>query len=385
MRTFRLTPAALVALVMLLGACSKESPPARPAPPTEVTTITVQSRSVPVSAELAGRTAAYAVAEIRPQIGGIVQKRLFKEGSEVRAGQVLYQIDSAAAKATVASAQATLASAQAGLAAAREKAGRYKELIAIDAVSRESADEADAAYQQARALVAAQQAGLDTARLSLGYSAVKSPINGRIGRSSVSQGALLVAGQGEALATVQQLDPIFVDVTQTAAELLRVRRDIASGKIDIGGDGSPTVSLLLEDGSQYGPKGKLLLAEALVDPSSGSITLRAQFPNPKRELLPGMYVRATLGGAVAQQVLVVPQAALSRDAKGNALALLVGADDMVEQRVLTTSQAVGDQWIVSSGLKAGDRVIVEGLQKVRPGMKVKATEAVAAASAPVGK
>jgi membrane fusion protein, multidrug efflux system len=377
------------ALGLLLPACGDKAPaapPAAAAAPVEVVAYTVQARKVPVSVELPGRTAAFASAEIRPQVGGILQKRLFTEGGEVRAGQVLYQIDPAQSSASVANSQAALASAQATLASARETATRYKELVAIEAVSRESADEADAAYKKAQADVAAAQATLQTARLELGYTRVTSPISGRIGRSSVTQGALLTASQTTALATVQQLDPIFVDATQSAAENLRVRREFKEGKLKIGGDGRPTARLTLEDGSAYPHNGQLLLAEAIVEETAGSVTLRAQFPNPERLLLPGMYVRMTLEGAVAEEALVVPQVALTRDAKGNAVAFVIGAGDKVEQRILTTQEAMGDQWIVNSGLKAGERVVVEGVQKVRAGAVVKvvdAAQSAAAASAPV--
>ncbi len=370
-----------------LGACSKPQPAPIAQGPVEVVVQTIHPSKVQVSAELAGRTTAYAIAEIRPQVGGILLKRTFEEGSEVRAGQVLYKIDPAAARAEVANAQATLASARAGLASTKETASRYRELVAIEAVSRESADEAEAAYKQSVAQVAAGEATLATARLSLGYTNVTSPIAGRIGRSSVTQGALLTAGQTTPLATVQQLDPIYVDATQSAAQLLRFRRELAQGKLKISGDGRPTVRLVLEDGTAYSAVGQLLLAEATVDETSGTVAVRAQFPNPERELLPGMYARVIFEGAVAEEALAVPQVALTRDAKGNALVYVVGPDDKVEQRTLTAHQAMGNQWIIDSGLAAGERVIVEGLQKVRAGMQVKPVEAApaaapAAASAP---
>ncbi len=375
-----LATAAVVSLSMV--ACGDKAPTTAPAAPVvEVSAVTVQPRAVPVTTELAGRTAAFVSAEIRPQVGGIVLKRLFTEGGDVRAGQVLYQIDPSAARATVASAQATLASSLAGLASAREKSVRYRKLVAIEAVSRESADEAQAAYEQAQAQVNASRAALDTAKLSLGYANVTSPINGRIGRSSVSTGALVTASQTTALATVQQLDPIFVDATHSSAEMLRLRREFAQGKLKIDGGGRPTARLVLEDGSAYDGVGQLLLAESIVSETAGSVTLRAQFPNPNRVLLPGMYVRMTLEGAVAQQTLLVPQVAVTRDAKGNALVFVIGDDGKVTQRALQATQAVGDQWIVDGGLKAGERVIVEGVQRLRAGMAVKVVSAAAAASA----
>ncbi len=376
-----LIPGALALLT--ITACgdsgTKSAPSAAPA--MEVGTVTVQPRKLPVSAELPGRTAAYASAEIRPQVGGIVLKRLFTEGGEVRAGQVLYQIDPSAARATVASAQATLASAQAALASARERAVRYRELVAIEAVSRESADEAQATFEQAEAQVKASRAALDTANLSLGYANVTSPISGRIGRSSVSVGALVTAGQTAALATVQQLDPIYVDATQSAAEMLRFRREFSQGRIRLDASGLPSALLVLEDGSAYASAGRLLLAEAIVDETAGTVTLRAQFPNPEGLLLPGMYVRMTLEGAVTNDVLTVPQTAVSRDAKGNALVFVVGADGKLVQRSLQATQAAGDQWVVDSGLKAGEQVVVEGTHKLRAGMAVKPVAPSAAASA----
>jgi membrane fusion protein, multidrug efflux system len=373
---------AAAAALLSIAACGGKAAPAAPGvPAVEVSAYTVQPSAVPVSTELPGRTAAFVSAEIRPQVGGIVLKRLFTEGGDVRAGQVLYQIDPSAARATVASAQATLASAQSGLASAREKAARYRELVSIEAVSRESADEAQAAYEQAQAQVNASRAALDTAKLSLGYANVTSPINGRIGRSAVTPGALVTASQTTALATVQQLDPIYVDATHSAAEMLRLRRDFAQGKLKIDGGGRPTARLVLEDGSAYASSGQLLLAEATVSETAGSVTLRAQFPNPKSELLPGMYVRMTLEGAVAQEVLLVPQVAVTRDAKGNALVFVIGDDGKVAQRALQATQAVGDAWIVDSGLKAGERVVVEGVQRLRAGMAVKVASAASAASA----
>jgi len=374
------------AIVVLLGmaACGDSASTRVPtvAPVVEVTAITVQPHKLAVSAEFPGRTAAFASAEIRPQVGGIVLERRFTEGQDVRAGQVLYRIDSSASRASVASAQAALAGARSALASAREKAARYRELVAIEAVSRDSADQAQAAFEQAEAQVDASRAALDTARLSLAHADVTSPIAGRIGRSNVSLGALVTAGQSTALATVQQLDPIYVDATQSAAEMLRFRREFEQGRIRLDGSGLPSARLVLGDGSAYAHTGRLLLAEAIVDETAGSVTLRAQFPNPKRELLPGMYVRMTLEGAVADDVLTVPQTAVSRDAKGNALVFVVGADGKLLQRSLQATQAVGDQWVVDSGLKAGEQVVVEGTHKLRAGMTVKVAAAAAAPAAP---
>lgn len=376
------------AAAVWLSACDRTPPPvAVPAapPPVQVTAFTVEPKTVPIVSEIAGRTAAAVTAEIRPQVGGIILKRLFTEGADVVQGQALYQIDPSAARATVANAQAALASAQASLGLAKEKAQRYQELVAIEAVSRESADEAQAAYKQAQSEVAANRALLDTASLSLSQAEVRSPISGRIGRSSVSQGALVTASQATALATVTQLDPIFVDAAQSAVNVLRFRRDFEAGRLKIDGGGRPTARLTLEDGSVYGHPGQLLLAEAIVEETAGTITLRAQFPNPGRELLPGMYVRMSLEGAVAEATLLVPQVAVTRDAKGNGLVYVIGADDRLEQRSLVAHRAVGDQWIVDSGLKAGERIVVEGLQRVRAGMTVKVIDAAAAAQESVSR
>lgn len=377
-----------VTAALALSGCERATAPvaAPPSPaPVQVTAFTVEPKTVPIVNEIAGRTTASVTAEIRPQVGGIILKRLFTEGADVVQGQALYQIDPSAARATVANAQAALASAQASLGLAKEKAQRYQELVAIEAVSRESADEAQAAFKQAQSEVAANRALLDTASLSLSQAEVRSPISGRIGRSSVSQGALVTASQATALATVTQLDPIFVDAAQSAVNVLRFRRDFEAGRLKIDGGGRPTARLTLEDGSVYAHPGQLLLAEAIVEETAGTITLRAQFPNPRRELLPGMYVRMTLEGAVAEATLLVPQVAVTRDAKGNGLVYVIGADNTLEQRPLVVHRAIGDQWIVDSGLKAGERIVVEGLQRVRAGMVVKVIDTAAAVQESVSR
>lgn len=364
---------AMTGFALALAACGDKLPPA-PAEPVavDVSAYTVVSSQVPVTKELNGRVVAAVTAEIRPQIGGIVRKRLFTEGSAVEAGQVLYEIDPTSAQTAVSDAQATLASAKVALASARAKAARYRKLVRIEAVSAESAEEAEAAYKQAVSTVTSAEASLKSANISLGYANVTSPIDGLIGRSSVSQGALVTANQTTALATVQQLDPIYVDATQSASDLLRIRRSFDQGVVKLEG-GRPVVRLVLDDGSTYEHAGQLKLSEALVDESTGTVTLRAQFPNPKGHLLPGLYGQIRLEGAVMQDALVVPQVAISRDVKGNALAYVINANNTIEQRSLTTRQAMGDQWIVESGLKAGERVVVEGLQKVRAGSAVNVT------------
>jgi membrane fusion protein (multidrug efflux system) len=387
MRTPALTFVAACLLAALYGCSGRDAakpPGPGAAPPAEVSVVTLRAEQVALNSELPGRTTAYVTADVRPQVGGLIEKRLFEEGGEVKAGQALYQIAPATYQASLDSAQATLLKAQAALASAQVKADRYKELGAIEAVSKQSYDDAEASYKQAAADVASGKASVASARLNLGFTRVTAPISGRIGRSSVTQGALVTASQDTALATIQQLDPIYVDMTQSSVDLLRIRREMASGKLKMRGDGHPAVQLVLEDGSVYAEEGKLLLAEATVEKTANSVTLRAVFPNPKRELLPGMYVRATVQGTVADNVLLVPQTAVSRDARGNATALVVGSGNKVEARTLGTGAVVNGKWVVTQGLAAGDRVIVEGLQKARPGAQVRATEAAAApVAAPV--
>ncbi|NGM49178.1 efflux RND transporter periplasmic adaptor subunit [Caulobacter sp. 602-2] len=337
--------------------------------PTPVGVVVVKTEPVTLTSELQGRTSAYLVSEVRPQVGGIVKARLFQEGSYVRAGQPLYQIEPATFQAQVNSAQAGLAQAQATYTAAKLKADRYKELVAVNAVSKQDNDDAQAAAQQASANVAAQKAALDTARINLGWTRVVAPISGRIGKSSVTPGALVTASQATALATIQNLDKIYVDLTQSSAELLQLQRDLAGGQL--GRSGSAQVSLKLEDGSTYPVQGRLEFADVTVDQTTGSFGLRATFDNPNGALLPGMYVRATLGKGVASNGVLIPQAGVSRDPKGNATVTVVGAKGVAEVRPITVGQTVGDKWLVTSGLKVGDQVIVEGLQKVRPGAPVK--------------
>jgi len=372
---------------LLLAACGGKEPPAGPgaggpgAP--AVTVLTVQAESVAVARELPGRTSPYLIAELRPQVTGIVKQRLFTEGSEVKAGQVLYQIDPATYQAAHDSARANLARAEANLYAARLKAERYADLVKIEAVSKQANDEASAAQKQAQADVASARAALDKAKIDLAFTRVSSPIAGRISRSAVTPGALVTANQAAALATVQKLDPIYVDLTQPSAELLRMRRDLESGKLQHASGNSVPVQLVLEDGSLYGAEGRLAFSEVTVDQATGSVTLRAVFPNPRGELLPGMYVRARLTQGVNRTAMLVPHAAVSRTPRGEAQAMVVNADNKVEARIVKAEQSIGDKWVVTEGLAAGDRVIVEGLQKVKPGAPVKAEEAAAAPAAGV--
>jgi membrane fusion protein (multidrug efflux system) len=349
--------------------------PSGQAAAVEVTTVTLAPQQLAVTTELPGRTAPFRVAEVRPQVGGVLQKRLFTEGGEVKAGQQLYQIDPAPYQAAYDSAAATLARAEALRTSAHLKVERYKPLVAANAVGRQDFDDAVAAEQQNAADAAAGRAAVETARINLVYTKVLSPISGRVGRSSVTEGALVVTGQASALATVQQLDPIYVDVTQSSVEMLRLQRELAEGHLRNAGNGQAETRLILEDGSEYPEAGRLLFSEVTVDQGTGSVTLRAVFPNPKRLLLPGMFVHARVEEGVADQALLVPQQGVTRSQSGEATALVVGADNRAELRVLKVDRAIGDKWLVTDGIKAGDRVIVEGLQKVHPGTPVKDTPA----------
>lgn len=328
---------------------------------------------MPVSSELTGRVVAAVTAEIRPQTGGIVRKVLFKEGSEVTAGQVLYEIDPRSAQTSVSDAEATLSSAMVAQASAKSKAARYRELVAIEAVSQESAEEAETAYKQAISAVDSARANLEAAKTSLSYAKVTSPIDGLIGRTNVSEGALVTANQTNALATVQQLGSVYLDASQSATEFLRIRQQFQQGEVKLASD-APVVRLVKGDGSLYEQVGKLELADAVVDQTTGSVTVRTLFPNPNNELIPGMYGKIRIEGAVIQDALVVPQVAISRDVKGNALVYVIGEGKVVEQRTLTTGKALGDQWVIQSGLEVGDQVVIEGLQKIQVGSVVSVAE-----------
>jgi membrane fusion protein (multidrug efflux system) len=382
---FDRTGAGVVALMLLVGltlaACgnqSAKSAPPQGAPP-EVGIVVVRPERVAITSELAGRTSPYLIAEVRPQVGGIIQKRLFIEGADIKAGEALYQIDPASYRAAYSSAKAALSRAEANLAPARLKAERYKELAVINAVSRQDNDEAVASLKQAEADVEAAAAALETARIHLGYASISSPISGRIGRSAVTTGALVTANQAGALATIQQLDPIYVDVTQSSAELLRLKQNQAAGQFRK--SGLAKVKLLLEDGRTYPVSGTLKFSDVTVDQDTGSVTLRAVFPNPENLLLPGMYVRAVIEEGVNEKAILVPQQAVSRGPKGEAVVMLVNASGTVEPRPVMAERAIGDKWLVTGGLAAGDRVIVEGLQKARPGSPVKAVPAGASGGA----
>ena len=355
---------------LLLSACGQRSgPPAAPVP--EVATVVIAPQSVTLTTELPGRTAAFRVAEIRPQVNGLIQKRLFTEGAEVTAGQELYQIDPAQYQAAFDSAKAALARAEANLPAARARAERYTSLAADKAVSQQNYDDASAALQQAEADVAYYKATAENARVNLGYTRIVSPIAGHIGRSSVTDGAIVTAYQSVALATIQQLDPIYVDVPQSTNELLRLEQRIAQNLLKEAGATAAKVQLYLSDGSKYPIEGTLQFRDAEVDPSTASVTLRAVVPNPQGVLLPNMFVRAVLVEGVGERAILAPQQAITRNTKGQPVALVVNAEKKIEQRLLTIDRALGNQWLVVSGIAAGDHLVVEGLQKVRAGMPVR--------------
>ncbi len=362
----------LLATGLTVTACGNKQAPMPQSGPPEVGIITLQPQTVALTTELPGRTSPHLIAEVRPQVGGIIKKRLFTEGSDVQAGQVLYQIDPASFEAALASARANQARAEATLGSARLKAERYQDLVKIKAVSQQDNDEANAALKQAEADVAATKAAVETARINLAYTRITAPISGRIGRSSVTDGALVTASQATALATIQQLSPMYVDVTQSSAELLKLKQNLASGLLNKGGVNQAKVKLVLEDGSPYPLPGNLKFSEVTVDQSTGSVTLRAIFPNPKQILLPGMFVRAIIEEGTVNQAILVPQRGVTRNPKGEAVAMVVGAEEKVEPRVIKVLRTVGDNWLASEGLKAGDRVILEGIQRARPGTPVKA-------------
>jgi membrane fusion protein, multidrug efflux system len=359
----------LALAAMLLAACGQE--PAGPPPPPEVGVITLEPHKVDIVDQLPGRTTAFRVAEVRPQVTGIVQKRLFAEGSEVKAGQQLFQIDAGSYRASLSSAEAALKRAEAQAVTAKLLQERYAPLIAANAVSKQENDEAIAARARAEADVAAARAAVESARINVVYTQVLSPINGRIGRTLVTEGALVTSGQQGPLATVQQLDPIYVDITQSSTEMLRLQKQLANGELVKDGDDQAEVGLTLEDGTVYSERGRLKVSEVSVDPGTGSVALRAVFPNPRRELLPGMFVRATLTRGTRAQALLVPQRGVTRNPKGEATVLVVDAENKVAEKVVTADRAIGSDWLITAGLAAGDRVIVDGIQKAKPGSPVK--------------
>ena len=373
-RPKRIVAAGVLTGLLILGGCGPSSntgkPPGGGTP--EVAVVTIQPTQVAITTELTGRTSAYLVAEVRPQVGGIIQKRLFTEGADVKAGQKLYRIDAAPYQAVLDNARAALGRSKANLSTISLKAERMRELAADKAVSQQEYDDAAAALKQTEADIQFWKATVETARINLGYTTVKAPISGRIGKSGVTEGALVTAQQPLPLATIQQLNPMYVDVPQSSAEVLRLRNRIEDGRLSRNGRLRDKVRLTLEDGAKYPLEGALQFRDVTVDPTTGSVILRIVFPNPKGVLLPGMFVRAVVEEGVNPRALLIPQQAVMRDPKGNPLTLIVDGQGKVLQRPLTLDRALGDQWLVSSGLAAGEQVIVEGVQKVRPGATVKA-------------
>ncbi|HEY8606124.1 MAG TPA: efflux RND transporter periplasmic adaptor subunit [Noviherbaspirillum sp.] len=373
----RYTPLAAILVALLnLSGCGDQIASAHAQapggmPPPEVSVVTASPERLTLTNELPGRLEATRVAEVRARVPGIVLKRVFREGSEVKAGEVLFRIDPAPYQATVNSAQAAVARAEANLTQATLRAQRYKPLVETNAVSKQEYDDAQAAQKQAAADVQAAKASLETARLNLGYATVNAPISGRVGRALVTEGALVGQGAATPLATIQQLDPIYVNVTQSASEALRLQRAMRSGQLQKTGKDEARVTIVMEDGEPYPHAGKLLFSDQTVDPSTGAITLRALVPNPDRFLLPGMYVRARVEQAVRENAITVPQQAVQRQPNG-AIVMVVGADNKVAARPVKAESAIGDKWVVSEGLKAGEQVIVEGFQKAQPGATVRA-------------
>jgi membrane fusion protein (multidrug efflux system) len=357
----------LVAIGAMTGCSKKEQAKATP----EVAVVTLQPERVAITFELPGRTSAYLMAEVHPQVNGIVQKRLFTEGSDVKEGEVLYQIDPRPYQAAFDTAAAALARAEANLPATRKRAERFKELLAVNAVGQQDNDDAAAALKQVEAEVQSLKAGVESARINLGYTRITAPISGRAGKSNVTPGALATAYQGPAFTTIQQLDQVYVDSPQSSAILLGIQRNLAANRYKGGTPEQAKVKLLLEDGTPYPQTGILKFSDVTVDPSTGSLILRMVFPNPRHVLLPGMYVRAIVEEGVAEQAILVPQQGVTRDPKGNAIALVVDGSGKVEQRTLKVDRAIGPKWLITEGLNAGDRVILEGIQKVRPGVAVK--------------
>jgi len=365
---------------VLVGCGSGQGPDAA-APVAEVGTVVITARPVELTTDLPGRTSPYRVAEIRPQVNGLIQHRLFQEGSDVEAGDLLYQIDPAPFQVAYESAKASLRKAEANLLAVRLRAERYQELLAGKLISQQDYDDAAAALKQGSAEVEYWKTAVEAARINLSYTRVTAPIPGRIGRSNVTDGALVTAYQPTALATIQQLDPIYVDVTQSSAELLRLKHNVEAGQLRTD-DGRQQVRLLLEDGTPYALEGTLQFRDITVDPATGSFTLRIVVPNPDHLLLPGMFVRAIVREAVVEHGILVPQQGVTRNPKGEPIALVVDQHATVQQRPLTVDRAIGDQWLVSSGVVPGERLIVEGMLNVRPGAVVKAVAVDVDAAAP---
>jgi len=368
-------------LVLLsVGGCKPKGGPPQGNPEVvpEVAVVTVHPERVVITTELPGRTSAFRIAEIRPQVNGLILKRAFEEGSDVNKGDVLYQIDPAPYQAAYDQAKAAVAMAEAQLPALRAREKRFKELVASHAVGQQDYDDALAALRQLEAQLEASKAAMASAKINLSYTPIKAPISGRIGRSNITEGALVTAYQPIPLTTIQQLDPIYVDVPQSTAELLRLQSRLKDGRLNHDGTDQDKVKLILENGTIYSEQGVLQFQDVTVDPTTGSVILRVVFPTPQGILLPGMFVRAVIKEGVNERAILVPQQGISRNPKGDPVALVVDAEDKVQQRMLTLDRAIGNKWLVSSGLNPGDRVIVEGVQKVRPGASVRVVPFVAA-------
>ena len=360
----------LLTVGLMLNGCGKQKQ-GGPPPIPEVAVVTIQTKPVVITTELAGRTSSNLVAEVRPQVSGIIQKRLFTEGSNVQAGQALFQIDPALYQAALDNATAALARSEAQLSTIQLRAARYKDLLAQKAVSQQDYDDASAALKQIQADIQYGKATVETARINLKYTTIVAPITGRIGISNVTAGSLVTAQQPTVLTTIQLLDPMYVDIPQSTAEVLRLRRSLKEGHLDQNGENQKRVQLIMEDGTAYPLAGTIQFRDFTVEQTTGSVILRAVFPNPRGVLLAGMFVRAVVREGVNKQAILIPQQAVSRDPKGNPLTLIVDAENKVQLRMLTLDRTIGDQWLVTSGLASGDRVIVEGMQKVRPGAPVK--------------
>jgi membrane fusion protein (multidrug efflux system) len=368
----RLTFLGLAVLALSLAGCeSREQPAQAQSRVPEVAVIVTETQPIVLTTELPGRTAAFLAAEVRPQVTGVIQSRLFEEGQDVNEGDVLYQIDSARYEAVFDRAKAALAMAKAELPALQARADRYKSAITERAVSQQAYDEAVSALDQALAAIAAREAELESARIDLAYTRITAPISGRIGRSNITVGALATANQPQALATIHQFDPVYVDVMQSSVELLRLRHDLETGELHTNGT-QRSVRLRLEDGTTYPLEGRLQFRDVAVDPATGAYTLRLVFPNPDRLLLPGAFVRAVVQEGVLENAILVPQQGVTRTPKGEPVALVVDDKDTVQQRMLTLNRAIGSDWLVQAGLSAGERVVVEGAINVRPGATVKA-------------
>lgn len=370
-KTWLKTAVVIIVFCLILIGCGQNKTGGVP-PTPEVAVMTIQTKSVVTTTELAGRTSANLVAEVRPQVSGIIQKRLFTEGSDVKAGEVLFQIDPALYQVALDNARAALARSEAQLSTIQLRAARYKDLLTQKAVSQQDYDDASAALKQVQADIQYGKATIETARINLQYTTIIAPISGHIGKSSITEGALVTAQQPIALATIQKMDPMYVDIPQSTAEVLRLRHSSKEGHLDQNGANQKKVQLIMEDGTLYPLAGTLQFRDVTVDQTTGSVILRAVFPNPKGVLLSGMFVRAVVQEGINKQAILIPQQAVSRDPKGNPLALIVDAQSNVQIRMLTLDRTIGDQWLVSAGLAPGDKIVMEGMQKVKPGALVKA-------------